>query len=284
MVQMKLTTKYGIEIPVLGLGTFSMFGDILNSSIKMAVQSDISLIDTAYKYKNERDISEAISHIERERIFLQSKVCYAQLKGRLSRLYLDKQSVARAYKQSCRQLNVERLDAYLLHSYFDGCEKHYKELIRLREKGDVSIIGICNANISQLERIYNSTKEYPMILQAEIHLFNSQKPLIEFCKSHNIIIEARSPFAHGDAMSEWMNHGTLQRIAEKHDKTIPQIILKWLIQQNIIVVFRSSDLQHIRSNSSIFDFMLSKEDMKAMDDLNQDKSYGFISQKQIIKV
>lgn len=268
-----------IHIPLIGLGTYSQFNETLSHSLKSAISNEISLFDTAYKYQNEREIATIIKDLPRDSVFLQSKVCTQQLLGRLSRLRLDKQSIQKAYNISCRNLGVEYLDSYLIHSYFLGVEKHYNNLIDLRNNGLVPIIGICNVNISQIKKLYDICGEYPMTIQVEIHPYHSQKLLIEFCNEHNIMVQARSPFAHGDALDEWENLDTIKNIALECRKSVPQIILRWLTQQGITAIFRSSRVDHIAANANIFTFELTEKQMHAIDSINKNLSFGYISNK-----
>lgn len=268
-----------IYIPLIGLGTYSQFNETLNHSITTAISNGVLLIDTAYKYQNERDIANVIKGVPRNQLFIQSKVCARQLLGRLSRLRLDKQSIRKAYHTSCRNLGVKYLDSYLIHSYFCGAEKHYNKLMYLRNNGLVPIIGFCNVNIDQIKSIYNACGEYPMTIQVEIHPYHSQKQLIEFCNEHNIKVQARSPFAHGDVLNEWMEHDTIKKIAIEHGKSVPQIILRWLTQQGVTPIFRSRREEHIVANANIFTFELTQNQMHTIDSLNKNLSFGYISNK-----
>lgn len=267
------------KLPKIGFGTYSLHGDIINKSIETAISNGILLFDTAYKYENETELFNAVvkTGYNISDIYIQTKVCQRQLLGSLSKLRLDKQSVKQAFKKSLNRLN--KIDVFLIHSYFDGCEKFYKDLIRLRDEGLVPFVGICNCNQQQLQHIYNCVGEYPMVIQVEIHPYNSQKKIIEFCHNNNILIEARSPFAHGDVMQEWYANKRILDIANSYNKTIPQIILRWLIQQNIIPIYRSKNINHISENIDINDFSLTLEQMNTIDKLNKDISFGFVSNK-----
>ena len=112
---------------------------------------------------------------------------------------------------------------------------------------------------------------------------NSQYPyfaneeLIAFCRKNKIIVEARSPFAHGDVMEEWKNHPVLKRLAGRYMKTVPQIILRWIVQQRIIALPRSSNYSHLSENIDIFDFSLNEDDMYAVSALNRNLSFGCLS-------
>lgn len=265
------------KLPLVGLGTFSQHGEVLSNSITTSLRAGVNYFDTAFKYQNEREIGEILRYSNIDNIVLQSKVCAKQLLGSKKCLWLDKESVEKAYKNTCKMLQRDTIDVFLLHSYMHDQEKFYEQLMRLRDHKAVKVIGVCNYAKDQLEKIKMKVGEYPMLLQAEIHPYHSQKELITFCKQNNIVLEARSPFAHGDVMQEWNENPTLKQIAEYHKKTIAQIILRWIIQQDIIAMPRSSNSVHIKENTEIFDFELTNNQMNAIDGLNQNRSFGYVS-------
>lgn len=123
----------------------------------------------------------------------------------------------------------------------------------------------------------------PDVVQVEIHPYFSNKSLIEFCHLHNIVIEARSPFAHGDAMNDWLNEPILQNIAIAHQSTIYQVILRWITQQNVIGLPRTSNIEHLKENMNSFDIILSEDEIRAIDSLNKNRSYGYVSLRNYVK-
>lgn len=269
-----------IKLPLIGLGTFPLHGSVLHNSIDMASSIGYQLIDTAHLYKNEKEIGDILKHLQSCNIHISSKICATQYNGRRRYLYLDKKSVRRCYENSCKKLGVNKLSAYLLHSCFSNYVKAYKELIELYNEGAVGAIGVCNADINQLTNIKEACGQYPMINQIEVHPFCNRIKLRNFCRDNGIVIMAHSPFAHGDAMKELLENDILQRIATKHNKSVAQIILKWIIQQNMIVIPRSTNSNRLRENYDIFDFTLSDEDILLIDSLNRDQSYGVRSANQ----
>lgn len=265
------------KLPLVGLGTFSQHGDVLRKTITTSLEAGVNYFDTAFKYQNEKEIGQILECSNVDYVVLQSKVCAKQLLGSKKWLWLDKESVEKAYKKTCKRLEKDSIDVFLLHSFMQGQEKFYEQLMRLRDHKAVKIIGVCNFGIEQLEQIKQKVGEYPMLLQAEIHPYHSQKELIGFCKQNNITLEARSPFAHGDVMNEWGADKTLASISVHYGKSIQQIILKWIVQQGIIAMPRSSNPKHIVDNYSIFDFSLTNEEMASIDRLNKNQSFGFVS-------
>lgn len=276
-LKMEYINLFETKLPLVGLGTYSQHGEVLRKSITTSLEVGINYFDTAYKYQNEKEIGRILKYSNIDSIVLQSKVCARQLLGSKKWLWLDKESVEKSYKKTCKRLEKDSIDVFLLHSVIQGQEKYYEQLMRLRDHKAVKVIGVCNFGIDQLEQIKKRVGEYPMLLQAEIHPYHSQKELIRFCKQNNILLEARSTFAHGDMIREWNDNPTLKQIAEYHKKTIPQIILRWIVQQDIIAMTRSSNPIHIKENTEIFDFELLDNQMSAIDSLNQNRSFGYVS-------
>lgn len=150
----------------------------------------------------------------------------------------------------------------------------YKELMQLRSDGKIKVAGVSNFGIQDLERIYCECGEYPMINEIELSPFNTAKDLVEFCKEHNIHIEAYSPFGRGNLISEIQDNEVLKSIARNHDKTVFQIILRWFVQQDITVIVRSKNETRIKQNIDIFDFELDKSELSAINGLNQNITFG----------
>lgn len=262
-----------ISLPLLGLGTYSIKGEELRDVVSRALDLGYSLFDTAIKYGNEKDLGVAVSG---HKVVVQSKVASSYLLGNLRYLRLNGKSFISAYRSSKLSVGHEQLRVFLLHNPFVGCEKYYLKLAK--ECEDIAY-GICNYSIAELSSLIEKTGIKPKIVQAEIHPYHSNKLLIAYCKDNGIVIEARSPFAHGDVMNEWESDYFLQNMAQKYKKTIPQIILRWITQQDIIAIVRSRDLKHLEENINIFDFTLSVEEMDYIDSMNRDVSFGAVSRK-----
>lgn len=267
------------KIPLIGFGTFSLHGKMLRECLITALGEGYELFDTAFKYDNEKEIGLCFIQkgIKRENVLIQTKVCARQVLGSKAWLWLDRAPVSSAYKHSCNQLGVDYIDVYLIHSPFMKAAYYYKKLLGFKDKGKIGMIGVCNFSIEQLQNVKSVTGTFPMLNQVEIHPYHHPKELIAFCKDNGIVIEARSPFAHGDALHEWMANRVLQKMAKEYNKSVPQIILRWITQQNIIALPRSKTFQHIKDNLNIFDFNLTEAQMALIDKLNRNQSYGFIS-------
>lgn len=278
-----VTLKNGVQMPILGFGTWPLKGDTLSNALEYSYHAGCRLYDTAHLYENEKDLGIAIKqrNIKRETLFLSSKIQAVQYHGRLRYLFLNKQSVSKAYRKSCKELQTSYLDLFLLHSPFKDYIKAYGELIELLKLEKVKAIGVCNCNIHQLKSIYKKYGEYPMINQIELHPFNQQKEIYEFCRSNGIQVEAYSPFAHGVIMNELMCNDILTSIAKTHNKTVTQIIIRWLIQLKIVVIPRSTSKEHIEENYNVFDFHLSENEMEMIKVLDRKEAHSRFAKSQM---
>ena len=269
----------GTKIPLVGLGCFALHGRALTESLAIALEEGYEFFDTAFKYDNEKEMGKYFTsnNIYRENIIIQTKVCARQLLGSKILWGVDKRSISSAYEYSCRLLGRSYIDVYLVHSPFVKVANYYRELVKLKDDGKIGIIGVCNFTREQLQAVKLATGIYPMLNQIEVHPYHNSKELVAFCKDNGIIVEARSPFSHGDALHDWLTNKVLQKIAKEYNKSVPQIILRWITQQNIIALPRSKTFQHIKDNINIFDFDLTSTQVSVLDRLNRNQSYGFIS-------
>jgi diketogulonate reductase-like aldo/keto reductase len=260
-IHSKIKLNIGIKIPRIGFGTWKLKGKKAYQPIKWALKAGYRLIDTAALYGNEKYVGKAIrdSEIPREDIFLTSKVWDSDLGYKKT---LD------AFERSLDKLNLEYLDLYLIHWPRKLRKESWKALEELYQNGRVKAIGVANFAIKHLKELLNRFEITPAINQFELHpfLFSERKELIDFCKNNKIQIEAYSPLTHGKKL----NHPTLQSIAEKYNKSTTQILLRWGLQHDFIVIPKSGNKNHIKENASLFDFELSKEDMNEINSIEGD--------------
>lgn len=274
-----ISTQYG-ALPKIGLGTFSIPQDTLEEIIPVAIKMGYTLFDTACKYHNEDAIGNTLiaSRTDRKSTLLQTKVHAELLLGNLRYLRLNGISIDKAWRNACNRLKTDYLDILMLHCTFPDYEKRLKALTSLKRSGKIRLIGICNISLEQLTHL-EQVKLLPDVVQVEIHPYFSNKPIIEFCHAHNIVVEARSPFAHGDAMEEWMNEEMLQNIAKKNNASIPQIVLSWIAAQDVIALPRTSSIKHLKENIESLNIKLTEDEMSSIDTLNRNQSYGFVSSR-----
>jgi diketogulonate reductase-like aldo/keto reductase len=266
----------GVKIPMVGLGTYPLKGDVLSATIKDAINLGYELFDTATGYYNEQEIGDLVKEgiLLPDNVFITSKIHSSILIGRKRYLYLNRKSIKKAYLESCKRLHIQKLGAYLLHMPFDGCSKHYCDLMRLYDEGRVCVIGVSNFDIRELKELYKKCGRWPMMNQTEISPYNTQKELIKFCQDNGILVQAYSPFGRGNLVNELMNNKTLVTIAEAHGKSIGQIILRFITQQGVAVVARSTNHNRLKDNLNIFDFVLNEEEMLSIHTLNSNTVFG----------
>lgn len=266
----------GVKMPLVGLGTYSLHKELLKKVISETNSLGYQLYDTAYLYKNEKEIGKVLKEekLERRNLFITSKLSAYQYWGHKYLLRLDKQKVSRSFRDSCRHLATDYLDLYLLHSPFKDYTNAYKKLLDLYNEHKVLAIGVCNCGIEHLQKIKKDCGVWPMVNQVEMHPYHCQRGLVDFCDDKGIQIEAYSPFAHGEILKEMMGERFLSSMARYYRKTIPQIILRWLVQRKIVAIPRSTNKQHLKECIDIFDFELTKAEMEKISALDRNESHG----------
>ncbi|ACX62873.1 aldo/keto reductase [Paenibacillus lautus] len=258
------TLNDGVKMPWLGLGVWkTKEGEEVIQSVKSAIAAGYRSIDTAAIYGNEEGVGQAIreSGVSRDELFITTKV------------WNDDQGYEKtlqAFETSRKKLGLDIVDLYLVH--WPGKDKYletWKALIHLQKEGLVRSIGVSNFQIRHLQHIIEDTGVVPVVNQVELHPLLSQKELLGYARENHIVLEAWSPLMQGN-----LDQPALAQIAEKYGKTTAQVILRWDIQNGVIVIPKSIKDHRIRENAGIFDFELSAEDMAAIDGLNQNKRFG----------
>ncbi|WP_456359652.1 aldo/keto reductase [Bacillus sp. Y1] len=268
-LQETTTLNNGVNMPWFGLGVFKVEdGPELVHAIKTAIRHGYRSIDTASIYGNEAGVGEGIREgmkeagITREDLFITSKVWNADL---------GYESTILAYEESLKKLGLEYLDLYLIHWPVEGKYKEaWRALETIYNEGKVKAIGVSNFQIHHLEELMNVASVIPVINQVEYHPRLTQVELKAFCLKHHIQLEAWSPLMQG----ELLDHPVLKEIAKTYGKTVAQVILKWDLQNGVVTIPKSTKTHRIIENASLFDFVLSEEDMKRINELNQNKRVG----------
>ncbi|WP_067619125.1 aldo/keto reductase [Alicyclobacillus acidiphilus] len=259
-----VTLNNGIEMPWFGLGVYkAQAGAEVEQAIQYALDAGYRHIDTAALYANEESVGAAIkaSGIPRESIFVTTKVWNTDQ---------GYDSTLQAFETSLRKLDMEYVDLYLVHWPIKGKYKDtWRALEQIYKDGRAKAIGVSNFNIHHLNDLMMDSEIVPSVNQVEYHPFLTQEDLHEFCKQHNIQLEAWSPLMRGD-----LNHPTLVELANKYGKTVAQIVLRWDLQNEVITIPKSVHQARIIENAQIFDFELSSEDMRLISSLNRNHRYG----------
>jgi diketogulonate reductase-like aldo/keto reductase len=255
----------GVEMPYFGLGVYLINeGKEVVSAVKDALDAGYIHIDTASLYGNEKGVGEAIkqSGVDRKNIFVTTKVWNSDQ---------GYESTLRAFDKSMAKLGLDYLDLYLVHWPVKG---KYKDTWRAFEKlyndGRVRAIGVSNFLKNHLEDLLGSAEIIPMVNQMEFHPYLVQQELIDYCHANKIQYEAWSPLMQGKNLDD----ATLKSLAKKYGKDAAQIILRWNLQKDVVTIPKSIRKERIISNSKIFDFELSQEDIEAINKLDRAERLG----------
>ena len=260
---MDINTKWklnnGVEIPVLGLGTYLSTGSEAYEATLFALQNGYRHIDTATFYANETEIGKAVkdSGIDRNEIFVTTKLWNSDQ---------GYDSALRAFEKSLNNFGFDYVDLYLIHWPLTGKRKDsWKALERIYEEKAARSIGISNYTIRHIEELKTYANVMPVVNQVEFNPFLYQKELQEYCEENGILIEAYTPLTRGKKF----NDPVLRAIAEKYAKTPAQILIRWALQVHTIVLPKSANKKRILENADIFDFEISDEDMQKLNALNE---------------
>ncbi|MFC2134536.1 aldo/keto reductase [Bacteroidota bacterium] len=254
----KIKLNNGVEMPIFGYGSYLVPS---SEPILWALKEGYELIDTAIVYDNEELVGEAIikSGIPRKNIFITTKIPNIN--------YDDPRT---AFDGSLKRLKLEYVDLLLAHSCMsDKRVEAYKVIEELYREGKARAIGVSNFTIEHLKELMEQTEIVPAVNQVEFHVYFYQKELWDFCRKHEIVLQAYMPLARGRAS---FDDDRLKKIAAKHSKTVPQIMIKWVLQKGIPTIPKSAKKERIKANKEIFDFELDEKDMNILDNFDQ-KAY-----------
>ena len=271
-IQSVIRLNNGVEIPRLGLGVYqSPPGRITQHAVRYALNIGYRHIDTAFIYGNESDVGKAVhkSGLQRDEVFITTKLWNTR--------DVEYNTALRSCEDSLRRLGLGYVDLYLIHWPVRGIGNNtieiWKAMVRLLREGKARAIGVSNFSIDDLKQILNDSDVLPAVNQVEFHPFLYQKDLLSLCQKNGIQLEAYSPLTRGRRL----NHPTIVNIAKKYDnKTPAQILIRWSLQHNLIVIPKSIHEERILENCQVFDFELEDEDMKHLDSLNENFQTVFL--------
>ncbi len=275
MFQETKKLRNGVEVPQLALGTWLMDDALANIAVQNALKIGYRHIDTAQAYQNEHGVGDAIrkSGIAREDIFVTSKIAAE---------YKTYEEAKASIEKTLEDIGLDYLDLMLIHSpqpwnkvnqssyrYFKENRAVWRALEDAYKEGKFRAIGVSNFQIDDIENIWNSSEIKPMVNQILCHISNSPLDLIESCQKKDMVMEAYSPIAHGEALK----NREIDKMAKKYDVTIPQLCIRYDIQLGMIVLPKAKNPEHMKTNASI-DFLISKEDMDTLKHIERIKDYG----------
>ncbi|GER89879.1 2,5-diketo-D-gluconic acid reductase [Dictyobacter vulcani] len=262
-----VTLNNGVKMPLLGFGVYQIQdAEECERSVYDAIRTGYRLIDTAAAYGNEEAVGKAIkrSGVPREELFVTTKLWIEDAGDERTR---------QAFERSLQRLQLEYLDLYLIHQPFGDVYGAWRAMEKLYQEGRVRSIGVSNFQLDRLMDLMVHHQVVPGVNQVETHPFNQQIETQKFMQENTIQIESWGPFAEGK--HNMFENELLRSIAGKYQKTVAQVILRWLTQRGIVVIPKSVRKERIIENFTIFDFDLSQEDMAAIRTLDTKTSSFF---------
>jgi len=257
----------GYSMPINGLGTYSLLDDTCVESVKTALKDGVRLIDTAYMYKNEAEVGQAIREsmeelgIQREDIFV------------ITKLYPGEQyeNPERAIEDALDKLGIGYIDMMLLHHPGDNDVKAYKAMEQAVADGKIHSIGLSNWYIEELEDFLPQVSITPALVQNEIHPYYREREVVEYIQSLGIVVQAWYPLGGRGYTADLLGNEVISKIAQAHEKSSAQIILRWDLQNGVVVIPGSSNPAHIMENTQLYDFELTDEEMEQIDALEKNE-------------
>ena len=262
--QPTITLNDGSVIPQIGLGVWQVPEDITAAVCIEAIKAGYRAIDTAEGYNNEEGVGHAIRDggVARKELFITSKLH----NGAHAR-----DAALRAFDETMRKLAVEQLDLFLIHWPVPAEGKYveaWKTLVGLRDQGRIRSIGVSNFDQDQLERIIGETGVTPSVNQIQLHPRRQQRDKRAFHKAHGIAIESYSPLGTGRLIGD----ATIAKIADKHGRSPAQVMIRWHLDEGLIVIPKSVTPARIRENIAVFDFALDDDDRRTIAAMDEAKA------------
>jgi 2,5-diketo-D-gluconate reductase A len=262
-----ITLNNGVKMPILGFGVFQVADPVeCETSVTEAIETGYRLIDTAQSYNNEEAVGRAIRGcgIPREELFITTKV-WIQSDGFAG--------TKKAFDNSLQKLQLDYLDLYLIHQPYGDVYGTWRAMEELYKEGKIRAIGVSNFQPDRLMDLIIHNEIVPAVNQIETHPFHQQHETQTFLMEHHVQIESWGPFAEGK--NNLFSHQLLKSIGDKYDKTIAQVVLRWLTQRGVIAIPKSVRRERMEENFDIFDFKLSADDMESIKSLDSKTSSFF---------
>ncbi|CAK1245457.1 aldo/keto reductase [Fructobacillus fructosus] len=265
------TLANGIKMPILGFGVFQVKeAGAAKQAVIDAIKAGYRLIDTAASYGNEKEVGEGIEEaiatglVKREELFITSKMWVADV---------SVENAAQAIQESLKRLKLDYLDLYLIHQPYNDVFAAWRAMEAAYQKGQLKAIGVSNFSIDQLTNLTEFNEVKPMVNQIEVNPFEQQQEAAKYFADYGVQVEAWAPFAEG--RNNLFTNPTLQKIADKYNKSIAQVVLRWISQRGVVVLAKSTKPARMAQNLDVLDFTLTKDEMKTITSLDTNTSQFF---------
>ncbi len=262
-----VTLNSGYQMPIIGIGTYSLHGDRCKNAIKTALNEGVRLIDTAYMYGNEVEVGNAIkeSGVPREEIFVITKIYPGE----------QFQNPQKAIEEALSKLDVDYIDMMLLHHPGANDVNAYLEMEKYVNEGKIHSLGLSNWYIEEIDDFISKVNIKPALVQNEIHPYYQEQAVAPYLQNLGIVVQAWYPLGGRGHQKELLSDPVLIKIAENHNVSVAQVILRWNLQRSIVTVPGSSNPKHIKENISVFEFELSDAEMRQISDLERKEKHDW---------
>lgn len=261
-----VTLKNGVLVPVLGFGVFQIPQEETAKAVTEAIQAGYRHIDTAQSYLNESEVGQGIkeSGIARQELFVTTKIWVHNV---------SYDGVMKSFQESLERLGLDYVDLLLIHQPYNDVYGAWRAMEELQESGKVRAIGISNFSVDRAVDLAAFNRLSPLVNQIEINPFQQQTISVKSLQEEGIAVEAWAPFAEGK--NDIFKNPILQGIGDKYHKSIAQVIIRWLVEQDVIVLAKSINPERMAENINVFDFQLSDEDKAQIASLDLGSSQFF---------
>lgn len=257
----------GVEVPILGFGTYQITDpEEAEKAVRDAIEAGYRHIDTAQSYMNEESVGRGIanSDVPREELFVTTKVWVENV---------SYEGVISSVERSLKRLGLDYIDMLLIHQPYNDVYGAWRAMEELQKQGKIRAIGVSNFGVDRAVDLAEFNEVVPQVNQIEINPFQQQTKNIEALKKEGIIPEAWAPFAEGK--NDIFTNPILEKIGNKYGKSVAQVIIRWLVEQDIIVLAKSVKPERMAQNLNVFDFELTKDDKSQIATLNMGESQFF---------
>lgn len=256
----------GYEMPINGIGTYSLLDEVYVDSVSSALESGVRLIDTAYMYHNEESVGKAIrnSNVPREEIFVITKLYPSQ--------FNDAEA---AIEEALAKLDIGYIDLMLLHHPGESDVEAYQAMEKAVAEGKIRSIGLSNWYVEELEGFLPQVNIKPALVQNEIHPYYQENAVIPYIQSLGIVVQGWYPLGGRGHTAELLNDPIITEIAAAHGKSSAQVILRWNLQKGVVVIPGSSNPAHIQENTELYDFELTDLEMERIQSLDRNEKHDW---------